>query len=379
MKKILLITHDFSPLRGGVARYLDGLYKRYDASKLVLLLDKKLDTKEAKQLWYHKKKVSVHYTNFFVPWLYPRWIPLFIRVYKLVKKEHIEEVHVSHVLPLGTICMLLFRMLHIPYRIYFHGQDILIANNKRFKRIMLEHVLRNADSLVANSKFTQKQVRTASPVNKKVIVWYPRVSKSTSARKAAVESFKDQYALHGKFVFLTVARLVKRKGVDLALGAIAEAVKSVPNIVYVVVGDGQEARNLYKQAHDLKLENNIRFVGAVSDEDLLTWYSLAGAFIMTTHAHGTDVEGFGMVYQEAGSHSLPSIATNCGGVKESVEHTKTGIVLPKENKAAITETIVYFAKNPKYVEKLGKAAKQRFKDFFSWENWNRDKEIIFDL
>jgi len=142
-----------------------------------------------------------------------------------------------------------------------------------------------------------------------------------------------------------------------------------PNTVYVILGTGPDEKELWSKTQENSLQNNVRFVGEVDDAGLNIWYEVADCFIMTTHCSEKDAEGFGMVYIEAGSHGVPSIASNCGGVSEAVLHNQTGIVVPPENVDSIARAMDLMIKDNRLLKRLGAQAKQRFYDKFSWRNF----------
>lgn len=360
MKKVLLLTHDYPPKQGGVASYLRGIYSRYPEDQVVLLLDVSLQQKIEKQpadLWHAPDNgPKVIYTQFWSKWIYPKWIPLLFRVVRLINDEQITEVHVSHVQPLGTLCYLLWKWKKIPYRIYFHGMDIALARRKQFKRGVLQNTIRHADIIVANSEFTKSLV--AGEVNRDVVVWNPHIEPATIPHEAAVESFKDQFALHGKTVFFTVARLVKRKGIDLVIDAMREVVKQNANVVYVVAGNGPEVGHLHEQVKTHGLQNSVRFIGPISEEDKAIWYSVADCFVMPTRNTDPDIEGFGIVYIEAAQHGIPSIASAAGGAQEAVLHNRTGLVIPPEDHEALIAALIAMANDGGYREQLGRQAQE---------------------
>ncbi len=381
MKNILLITHDFPPRLGGVAQYLSGLYRRYPSDKLTILLDQNLkkSDKSAQDIW----KVNEHpptmlYTRFFSRWLWPRWFFLFIRVWRLQKQYQFDEIHCSHVLPIGTICYWIQKKLGTPYRIYFHGMDILLAKKKRFAKKRLINILRNAKTLVANSKFTAAQVQQIVPNRQDIMLWYPHVDAPQESHLAAQESLRSQYALEGKILMITVARLVARKGIDQTLIALAQVVKTHPNVAYAVIGEGPESARLQALMQQYQLQNNVRFIGAVSASEKAVWYQIADVYIMPTQQSGTDVEGFGMSYIEAASYGKSSIASDAGGAPEAVLQGKTGVVVPAGDIPSLAHAMIYLIGDQSTREQMGAQAKARYTQEFSWQNWEQEKTQIFE-
>ncbi len=110
-------------------------------------------------------------------------------------------------------------------------------------------------------------------------------------------------------VALFVHRLSKRKGAHY-LPEIIRGFKD-ENVVFLIAGDGPERESLTLQVSSLKLENNVRFLGNIPNNQLPNYYSLADVFLMPS-----EEEGFPHVLLEAMASCVPFVAFDVGGVKE---------------------------------------------------------------
>lgn len=334
MGKILLITNEFPPDRGGVARYLGGVYSRMDAASW-----ERLD-----------------------PGTRPRWWQIFVRLLHLSRHAAIREIHCSHVFPVGTACYLLWCVRGIPYRVYVHGMDVAIASAGRGKRWLLRRILSHAFEVVANSEYSASLVHAVSPAAA-VRVQYPKIDPPDSNTVALRASWRARHGLSDAFLLLCVARLVRRKGIDLVLLAL----RALPAGVRVlIIGTGPEETYLRELAVTGGVSDRVLFLGAVPDDELQAWYASADCFVLPVRGSGIDVEGFGMVYQEAAAHALVSIATATGGVPESVVHEQTGLLVPVEDVPALVQAIMRLVDDPLLRRRLGAAALMRCRDMFMW-------------
>jgi len=122
-----------------------------------------------------------------------------------------------------------------------------------------------------------------------------------------VRSTRARYGLDGKLVLLTVARLVRHKGHDQVLRALAGLVDRHPHIVYLIVGAGEERASLERQIACLGLTPLVRMLGGLPQADVDSLYQACDVFVMPSRQEGTDVEGLGMVYFEAALRGKPVI------------------------------------------------------------------------
>jgi phosphatidylinositol alpha-1,6-mannosyltransferase len=151
----------------------------------------------------------------------------------------------------------------------------------------------------------------------RTVVVYPSLSLSLTPPIGSVDALRKAFNLQGKLVLLTVARLVKRKGIERVLKLLPKLAQEFPNLTYVVLGSGPEQDRLKGIAAGHSLP--VLFPGAVKDDFLAAWYLLCDVFILTPEPDPQDVEGFGIVYLEAQAAGKPIVATAVAGVPEAVD------------------------------------------------------------
>lgn len=170
------------------------------------------------------------------------------------------------------------------------------------------------DILIANSQTVQKRIQTYYDRNSTVI--YPPVG----IPKSIPQKKKKDY-------FLCVSRLVKQKGVHLAVQACNQLKKQL-----CIVGVGPEEKYLRSLSGP-----TIRFFGWVPDEAMSDIYAGARALL-----YPAIDEDFGITPVEAMAHGIPVIAHRSGGVTESVVHGKTGWLFDEWSIEGAVEAIQQF-------------------------------------
>ena len=150
-----------------------------------------------------------------------------------------------------------------------------------------------------------------------------------------------QHGLAGCFVFVSVCRLLEKKGIDHAIRAFATVAAAYPDSRYLVVGDGPYRPALAAIAADCGVADKVVFAGAVADEELVQHYVLGDVFVMPNRrlANG-DTEGFGLVFLEANACGLPVIAGSDGGSTDAVRHGVNGLLVDGHAVAAIAEAML---------------------------------------
>jgi len=129
---------------------------------------------------------------------------------------------------------------------------------------------------------------------------------------------------HDRPVVFTARRLARRMGLENLISAISEVRRRVPEILLLVAGKGTLSGDLEARVRALGLEDNVRFLGFVPDEDLPAAYRAANFSVLPTVA----LEGFGMVAVESLAAGTPVLVTPVGGLPEVVSDLSTDLVLP---------------------------------------------------
>jgi phosphatidylinositol alpha-1,6-mannosyltransferase len=228
-------------------------------------------------------------------------------------------------------------------------------------------VSRRVTHWIANSQNTASILEDQWNIpESKITVVHPGVDIARYHPAEVDYEFRRRMRWDGKYVLLTVGRLQKRKGHDNLILSLPKLLKSYPNLLYAIVGDGEELINLQGVVERLNLERHVQFLGKVSDDDLLRFYQQCDLFILPNRSVGSDIEGFGMVLVEAASCGKPVIAGRSGGTAETLVHGETGFLVDAFSVASLTNELELVLKSP-VLATAGAAGRRHVKKNFSWE------------
>ncbi len=151
----------------------------------------------------------------------------------------------------------------------------------------------------------------------------------------------QHYGLAGKIVLLTVSRLCATdnyKGIDEVLGLMPALAAEVPEIAYLIVGDGDDRERLQAKARSLGVADRVVFAGFIPEKEKPDHYRLADAYVMPGWG-----EGFGFVYLEAMACGIPVLGSKLDGSREALRDGALGILVdphdPDELRGGILETL----------------------------------------
>ncbi len=165
------------------------------------------------------------------------------------------------------------------------------------------------------------------------------------------------------FVLLTASRLTAWKRVDRAVAALPGILRSLPNAVLLVVGDGEERTNLERRARGLGVESSVRFAGAVPQECVLGYMHAADVLLALA-----DLSNVGNPLLEAMSCGLPVVAVDAGETGELIRDHETGRLLPSGDADTVARAVAALAADAPEMCRLGAGARRYAEErFWTWE------------
>ena len=171
----------------------------------------------------------------------------------------------------------------------------------------------------------------------------------------------------GEVTLLTVARLERRKGIQIVIRMLPALRARFPSLLYRVIGAGPARGGLEALADELGVSSHVEFVGEVSDEVLSGHYRASDLFVMlpTPEQSAREVEGYGMVYLEAALHALPTVAWRTGGVEEAVIQGETGLLVDEGDAEAALQAILSLLADETQRRQMGHNAHTRARQIVS--------------
>jgi colanic acid/amylovoran biosynthesis glycosyltransferase len=233
----------------------------------------------------------------------------------------------------------------------FYGSDIT-SYPRRHGRDVYAPVFRACDRIVAISGFIKDRlVENGCPREKIEVV-------PIGFKVSEFPRFERKPPTDGTVVMSTVARLVEKKGHEWALQALAQARRDLPRLRYLIGGEGPRDADLRRLVAELDLGDIVEFLGLLDADEVLDVYRRSDFFVLpsVTAADG-DMEGQGLVLQEAQATGLPVIATLHNGFPEGVVDGETGFLVPERDPDAIAQRVVALATDAPLRQRMGAAAR----------------------
>ncbi len=232
----------------------------------------------------------------------------------------------------------------------FHGYDV----NKLPKQynINYHHLFQRGDLYTVNSDFTANKLAALGCPKEKII-------KLPVGLDLSHFKFKKRMLHSGEPIkIITVARLVEKKGCEYSIKAVAKIAKKHPNIIYNIVGDGNLRQSLESLIEQLNIADKVKLLGWKNHDEIAKLYAESHIFVLAsvTAADG-DMEGQGLVLQEAQAMGMPVLSTQHNGIPEGILAEKSGILVPEKNIDALAEKLCYLVENPQVWSEMGRAGR----------------------
>src|SRR5439155_20996858 len=206
------------------------------------------------------------------------------------------------------------------------------------------------DAFVSVSLLTKQRFLEWAPVCKEqghIIPDCVDLSKFGPGSKPAV--LLDRYGLRGRRVIMTLGRLSaaeRYKGIDEVLDILPSLVREMPDLMYLILGDGDDRLRLQEKARTLGLDRHVNFGGFIPEEQKADHLRLADAFVMPGRG-----EGFGIVYLEAMACGIPVVASKADASCEAVLHGRLGLLADPSNPQYIRTAIREALRRPRGVQR----------------------------
>ncbi|MCQ9617218.1 glycosyltransferase [Paenalcaligenes niemegkensis] len=283
--------------------------------------------------------------------------------------EHAIQYDVIHAnfFMSALAAMPLAQQSNTPLAVTFHAlgkvRRIHQSHHDRFsdRRFSIEEdIVRNADCIIAECPQDRQdliELYDADPERIKMVPcgYDPSELTPIEQRLARTHLGWDQEG----FYILQLGRMVPRKGIDNVIKAVARLrrIHKIDARLCVVggslsnsgFGDMDEYVRLRSIACEENIEEFVDFTGSQARNRLSSYYSASDVFVTTPW-----YEPFGITPLEAMACGRPVIGSDTGGIKYTVEHEKTGFLVPPKNSAALEEKLAILAKNPSLSKKWGR-------------------------
>ncbi|CAN5446266.1 GDP-mannose-dependent alpha-(1-6)-phosphatidylinositol monomannoside mannosyltransferase [soil metagenome] len=364
MTRVLLVTNDFPPRRGGIQSYLEQLVTRLaGVHELTVYAPrwKGADEYDAAAGF----RVVRHPGSLMIP-----EPSVDTRMRRLIESHGIDTVWFGAAAPLALLAPRARKAGAARVVASTHGHEVGWSMLP-VARSALRRIGESTDVVTFVSRYTRG--RFASAFGSEARLEHLPAGVDTDRFRpdpAARAELRARYGLGGRPTVVCVSRLVARKGQDMLIRALPSIREEVPGAALVIVGGGPDLDRLRAMAAEHQCSEHVVFTEGVPAAELPAHYAMGDVFAMPcrTRGAGLDVEGLGIVFLEASATGIPVVAGDSGGAPETVLDGQTGYVVNGRNGEQIVSTISALLAHPDRAATMGRLGRDWVMQDWQWDD-----------
>ena len=234
-----------------------------------------------------------------------------------------------------------------------------------FLRFFETGMIKRSNRVIAVSDFTRQELRKYYNVpENRIRVIHNGVDTHKFQPAVNKQKIKTELGLKpDDIVILSVGRLYARKGLFTLIEAIPMVIKQFKHAKFVISGKGQsdEIAKLSSYAERLSVKDNIIFTGYYPDKKLPKLYQAADVF-----AFSTFYEHHPFAVLEALATGLPVVTTTVGGIAETIETGKNGLLVKPADSKQFSKALLYLLEHQKEAAEMGIKARKTIVEQYDW-------------
>ncbi|MFA5014847.1 MAG: glycosyltransferase family 4 protein [Actinomycetota bacterium] len=364
--KILLLTRQFPPDIGGVPNYFYNLVLNLKATDVIVIARLMKDYANSDKLLEEKgiriKRVDYYPSNMNLQISINWFICMFKMVstiVKIVNTDKVDYVVVGQSSIFLTFVVYIVKMItRRPYILFLHGEEIpqICLRSNGLRRYLYCH----AFAYFCISEFTKRRlVKFIGNRKLKIKILSPGVE-DRFFDDIDISDIKKKLKIDGKRVIYTIARLDERKGQDMVIESLPLVVRTHPEIIYIIGGEGPRLNYLKDLVEKKFLSDYVRFLGLVSNEEIVYYHHVGEIFIMPNRTlEDGDTEGFGIVFLEANAVGNPVIGGRAGGTVHAIVDGITGFLVNSNDLKDIANKICWLLENKDKADEMGRRGREK--------------------
>lgn len=368
MSRILLVTNDFPPRRGGIQSYLENLVDELVAAGEHTLTVYAPTWKDSQAYDRHAAEVGYqvvrHPTSLMVP-----EPSVARRMRRLIEQHEIDTVWFGAAAPLALLSPLARSAGAGRVIASTHGHEVGWSMLP-VARSALRRIGNDVDVITYISQYTRGRFASAFGPRAALEHLAPGVdTERFEPNLVARAELRARYGLGNRPVVVCLSRLVPRKGQDMLIRALPTIRERVDGAALVIVGGGPYRETLHRLAHEFGVADHVVFTDGVPSEELAAHHAMADVFAMPcrTRGAGLDVEGLGIVFLEASATGVPVVAGRSGGAPESVRDGETGLVVDGWDVGAVAAAVGDLLADPDRAAAMGRAGRRWVVEEWQWK------------
>lgn len=288
-------------------------------------------------------------------------------------------IHAHWVIPSGFMAAV--SGIGLPLVISLHGSDVYLAESNPLVGRAARHAFRRAGAVTACSEdLRRRAIALGANEESTTVVPYGVNTDRFKPDATARQRLRTSLGLSVRApVLVTAGRLVRKKGIEYLLEALALLTPDWPTLTLLVIGDGDLRPELEQHVSRRDLRKHVRFLGALPQEDVGAWFATADIVVIPSIKDDAgNVDGLPNVLLEALATATPVLTTAVGGIESVAIDGRTARVVAERDGVAIADAVNQLLRHPAAAAALGRAARADMCRSHGWSTTARQFDAAYE-
>ncbi|HLO79559.1 MAG TPA: N-acetyl-alpha-D-glucosaminyl L-malate synthase BshA [Chitinophagaceae bacterium] len=302
-------------------------------------------------IFYHEVRVPT-YPLFDYP---PYETALASTMVDVIRNNHLDLLHVHYAIPHAAAAYMAKKILeeegkNIPFITTLHGTDITLVGRDKTYAPVVAFSINQSDAITAVSNNLREETYSTFHIEKEIEVIYNFVDVARFDRKP-IDAFRKVIAPNGERILMHASNFRKIKRVQDVIHVFHKVNEKIPSKL-LLVGDGPERPMAEELARELKICDEVRFVGKQNDMEEI--FAVTDLFLLPS-----EYESFGLAALEAMAAGAAVVSSNAGGLPEVIEQGVCGYMANVGDTTAMSNYAFDILKDNDRLQQFKKAAKDQ--------------------
>ena len=298
---------------------------------------------------------------------------------RVIQTYRATMVHAHWVIPNGFLASLASRAL--PLVVSLHGSDVYVAEKYSFAALAARRTFARTQWVTACSEDLRSRALQlgASDLQSEVIPYGVDIDRFQPNPDADIQLRSNHALTTDQCIVLCVGRLVRKKGFEHLIDAVASLASRQPTLRLVVAGDGDLGHELREQAKNRGITDRVIWLGAITQSKVADWLAVADIVaVPSVRDSAGNVDGLPNVVLEALASETPVITTTAGGIGSVAIDNETALVVPERDPRALADAIETLLKDRSLGMTIGRAARAYVRTHNSWAHLAERFESVYE-
>ena len=241
-----------------------------------------------------------------------------------------------------------------PYILTAWGSDVLFASKRFFTSSLVKYALKKADLITCDALHMKKAIKNLGISEDKIFTIYFGTDTQKFHPKNRNSDFWKKMGIYSSKVVISLRSFEPIYDIETLIKAVPVIVKQIPDVKFVIAGEGSQKRYLMKLVQELEVSEKINFIGFIPPQALPVYLASSDVYVSTSLSDA----GLAASTAEAMASGVPVVVTDSGENHLWIENGRNGFLVPVQDVKALAEKISLLLKFPSLRKELGESARR---------------------